>query len=94
MRWVWDPRKGRTNERKHGLNFEAAEYVFDDPLSVSRRDPYPHEERWQTIGLVRRVVLVVIHTWPDEADRYQVGRIISARRATPRERRAYEEGAF
>jgi uncharacterized DUF497 family protein len=68
MRWTWDPKKSRDNERKHGLSFEAAEYVFGDPLSISRLDSYPREERWQTIRLSRRAIMVVIHTWPDEHD--------------------------
>lgn len=41
MRWTWDPAKNRTNRRSHGINFEAAIYVFDDPLAATREDPYP-----------------------------------------------------
>ncbi|MEY3332291.1 MAG: hypothetical protein RLZZ176_591, partial [Cyanobacteriota bacterium] len=52
MKWTWDDNKNRTNKRDHGLSFEAAQYVFADPLAVSRPDPYPEEERWQTIGLI------------------------------------------
>ena len=53
MRWAWNDEKNRTNKRDHGLSFEAAQYVFADPLAVSRLDPYPHEERWQTIDIER-----------------------------------------
>ena len=54
MRWTWDHNKNRTNKRTHGLSFETAQLVFDDPLAASRRDPYPDEQRWQTIGMVRQ----------------------------------------
>jgi uncharacterized protein len=97
LRWAWSNEKNRTNKRDHGLSFEAAQYVFADPLAVSRPDPYPHEERWQTIGLIGRMTVFVVHTWPEpdfETDEETIGRIISAREATPYERRAYEEGTF
>jgi len=96
LRWTWDAKKNRDNKRHHHLSFETAELVFDDPLAASREDPHSREPRWQTIGRVGPVVLFVVHTWP-EPDREtgeEVGRIISARKATPRERRAYEEGFF
>lgn len=96
MRWIWDDQKSWANKRKHGLSFEAAEYVFADPLAVSRLDPYPDEERWQTIGLIGEVTIFVVHTWPeyDPATGEETGRIISARKATALERRVYEEGTF
>lgn len=96
MRWTWDDEKNRTNELKHGLDFETAQLVFNDPLAVSRPDSYPDEERWQTIGVIDRVIVIVVHTRPaynPESDE-DVGRIISARKATRHERRAYEEGNF
>ena len=61
LRWTWDANKGRINRRKHGLSFETAQLVFDDPLAASRQDPYPHERRWQTIGMVGNVVVIVVH---------------------------------
>ncbi|MDE1938455.1 MAG: BrnT family toxin [Alphaproteobacteria bacterium] len=94
MRWTWDARKNRLNRQAHGLSFGTAQLVFDDPLAVSRPDPSPEEERWQTIGTAGPVVLFVVHTWPEEEDGEEVGRIISARKATARERKAYEEGNF
>jgi len=87
--WTWDDAKSRANKRAHGLEFETAQLVFDDPLSLSRRDSYPLEIRWQTMGMIGNVVVFVVHTWPETED--GVGRIISARRATARERRVYEE---
>lgn len=85
---MWDPDKNRANRRAHGLSFETAALVFDDP--------YPHEPRWRTMGMIGSVVVMVVHTCPefDLDHREQVGCIISARKATRHERRAYEEGDF
>ena len=98
MRWIWDPEKNRINRRDHKVSFEIPELVFADPLAITLRDPYPDEERWRTIGtpgMCRDVVLLVVHTWPEEDETgEEVGRIISARKATRRERRAYEDGTF
>jgi uncharacterized DUF497 family protein len=92
----WDPDKAAINRAKHGLSFETAVLVFDDPLHASKPDPHPDGDRWHTIGRVGSVLLLVIHTWPEalSAETEPVGRIISARKATARERRAYEEGEF
>ena len=68
--------------------------MFDDPMAATVEDPYPDEQRWRTIGMVGNQVVMVVHTWP-EFDAYsgeEVGRIISARKATRHERQAYEEG--
>ncbi len=96
MRWAWDPRKNRANLRDHGLDFGTAELVFRDPLAITRPDPSSDdEERWQTVGIVDNVALFVVHPWPEpETDDEETGRVISARRATSHERRAYEEGHF
>lgn len=95
LRWTWDPTKDRSNQRVHGLSFETAVLVFDDPLAASRRDPSADEERWQTVGVIGRVTVFVVHTWPEPDDcGEEVGRIISARKATAHERKAYEEGRF
>ena len=92
MPWTWSAAKDRENRRKHGLSFETARLVFDDSQALSRVDPYPHEERWQTVGVIGHVTVFVVHTWPEGSD--ETGRIISARKATAHERRAYEEGDF
>lgn len=97
MRWTWDPDKNARNKREHhGLSFETARLVFEDPLALSRLDQHPGEERWQTIGVIGRVTILVVHTTPaaDSETGEEVGRIISARKATSHERKAYEEGAF
>ena len=96
MRWTWDDAKNRVNKRKHRLSFETAQFVFDDPLSAHRPDLGSDEERWHTIGMISGVVVVVAHTWPEPqpGSHVEVGHIISARKATTHERRAYEEGSF
>ena len=94
--WIWDEDKNRANRKKHGLSFETAELVFDDPLAASRLDPSPFEERWHTIGAIGSVVVIVIHTSleTDPETGEEAGRIISARKATSHERQAYEDGGF
>ncbi len=91
MTWSWNEAKNVLNQRKHGLDFALAELVFDDSLALSRIDDFADEERWQTVGLVGTVILFVVHTSPEEGID---GRIISARKATAHERKAYEEGTF
>jgi uncharacterized DUF497 family protein len=96
--WVWDPRKAHTNLLRHKVSFDLAQRIFGDPDVMSRRDPDPDEERWQSIGrpsATSEVVLFVVHTEPAWGSGSEVaGRIISARKATAHERRAYEEGQF
>ena len=96
MQWIWDQAKNEANLRTHSLSFEAAVFVFDDPMSATREDPYPHEQRWRTIGMVGTQVVMVVHTWPDldTETGEAIGRIVSARKATRREREAYEEGYY
>lgn len=89
MNWVWDEDKNEENIEKHGFSFEVARRVFDDPFMATFDDPYPYEQRWRTIGLVGSLLIIVIHTWPDNGSD---GRIISARKTTPYERFIYEEG--
>lgn len=96
MRWTWTDTKNRTNKRDHGLSFETAQLVFDDPLALSRPDPHADGDRWQTVGRVGPVLLFVVHTSPEGGPTSDdtVGRMISARKATAHERKAYEEGDF
>ena len=90
MEFAWDERKNRVNRRKHRISFDTAISVFDDPFHVSRQDrEVEGEERWQTIGMVQGVrVLLVAHTV--EKDDGLI-RILSARKATPQERRIYAQ---
>lgn len=90
----WDEAKNQSNIAKHGLSFQAAQLVFEDAAHVSRQDRIEGaEQRWQTIGLVGGVMLVLVaHTWHDDEDGSEHIRIISARRATKLERKIYEQG--
>jgi len=87
---AWDDKKNRTNRRKHGVSFETAARIFDDPNLVSYRDRVVDgEERWHTIGCVGGIaILLVVHTSEEQHGEEEV-RIISARKASPRERSLY-----
>jgi uncharacterized protein len=96
MRFDWNDQKERRNWLKHKVRFDVALRVFDDSWAVSFLDRIVEgEPRWQTIGMVPRttggsVLLLVAHT-SMELEGEEVIRIISARKATARERRVYEE---
>jgi hypothetical protein len=88
MSYEWDPRKAASNLRKHGVNFADAVTALEDELALTINDDYPDEQRFITIGSdALGNVLVVIYAFRGENIR-----IISAREATPRERRQYTEG--
>lgn len=91
MRFIWDELKNRTNRRKHGIGFDTAIRAFLDPLSITRQDQIVSgEERWQTLGRVNGLLLILVaYTVVDQEE--DVFRIISARRVTRRERIEYEE---
>lgn len=85
----WDEEKAQTNKRKHGVSFGDAVAVFYDPRAYTFPDPdhSRDEERELTVGKIgAEVVLTVSHTGRDGKTR-----IISARRATFRERKRYEQ---
>jgi uncharacterized DUF497 family protein len=84
----WDPAKARANFTKHGVRFADAVTALEDDSAVTIRDlSSVDEERWVTMGLdASGRLLVVVYTWRGERVR-----LISAREATPRERRQYEE---
>lgn len=91
MEFEWNPGKAKLNLEKHGISFQEATTVFNDPLSVTFPDPDHSigENRYVIIGVSRfGQLLVVSHT-----DRGEKVRIISARKATRQERRFYEEGS-
>lgn len=89
----WDTNKAKSNLIKHGIRFEDAVLVFDDPYHLSLQDRHENGEfRWQTIGLVHGlIVIMVAHTVRFESDD-EVIRIISARKADRKERSRYEHG--
>jgi uncharacterized DUF497 family protein len=92
MRLEWDEDKNRKNLHKHDIRFETAALVFEDPHALTQRDLFSEdEERWVTLGTIgSSTILFVVHTWLHVDDEETI-RIISARAATPRERRTYEE---
>jgi uncharacterized DUF497 family protein len=90
LSFEWDTNKARRNLAKHGISFEEASTVFGDPHSLTIPDPVHSalEDRLVIIGASHRgKLLVVVHT-----ERGDNIRIISARLASRRERRSYEEG--
>jgi uncharacterized protein len=88
----WDDKKAASNFRKHGVRFEEAALVFNDPFSLSAQDRIENgEQRWQTIGMAGGcLLLLVAHTVQFED--IEVVRIISARPADRKERKRYEHG--
>jgi uncharacterized DUF497 family protein len=79
------------NLRKHGLSFETAQFAFDDLLATTMRDrTSDREERWHTMGTAGGLLLLVVHTFRQRGNG-EVIRIISARRASPREKKSHEE---
>ena len=91
MRFEWDPKKASANLAKHSVSFQEAATLFGHALSVTFPDPHHsvQESRYITLGISEQDrILVVAH-----AERaHDIVRIISARKATRRERRFYEEG--
>lgn len=88
MQFECDPKKAKSNYKKHGVSFEEAVTVFYDPLSATFDDP-DHSEaegRFVTIGYSSRNRLLVV----SHADRGEILRIINARLATAPERRRHE----
>ncbi len=86
MEYEWDPRKAVANLKKHGVDFAEAISVLSDDLALTIVESHPDENRFVTMGTdpLGRVLVVVY------AMRTEKIRIISARKATPRERRQYE----
>jgi uncharacterized protein len=88
MQFEWDPEKARRNHKKHNISFEEAVTVFYDPLSVTFDDPdhSVRERRFITVGFSSHDQLLVI----SHSERGEAVRIISARPASPRERKRHE----
>jgi len=87
--YEWDPKKAKANQRKHGVSFDEAASVFLDPLAVTFPDPDHSGEEFREITIGRSAsqrVVFLSHT--RRGDRT---RLISARKATRRERKQYEE---
>jgi uncharacterized DUF497 family protein len=91
LQFVWDPKKARRNYAVHGVSFEEASTVFQDTFGITIADPLHSviEERFILLGYsISNRMLVVVHT-----ERGDWIRIISARTATKKERKRYEENA-
>ena len=89
IRFEWDPRKARSNKKKHGVSFEEARSAFFDEQGLLLEDPQPlhEEERFILLGLSASLrLLVLVHALREK----DVIRIISARKATRLESREYE----
>ena len=92
LRFEWDSEKAVSNLRKHGVSFETAVRVFSDPFALTEQDRIEGGEyRWQTTGLVDGALVLLVAHADKEEHGIEVIRIISARRATTRERRRYAE---
>jgi len=91
----WDPNKAKTNIIKHKVSFEDATSIFQDENAISIFDEKHslNEDRWITIGIdLKTKTLVVVHTFIEiDSDNCNI-RIISARKATKNEQKAYKEG--
>jgi len=86
MEYEWDKVKAKTNLRKHGIDFADVAGVLEDEEALTIDDDDPDEDRFITIGMgALGRILVVVYTWRDEHIR-----VISARKATPREQKQYE----
>ena len=92
MQFEWDENKSRINRAKHGVDFEFARKVWSDPNFVLYEDRASgSEQRCVAIGDVGKVtVLLVVHTYRGHDE--EIVRIISARKATPHERKLYHRG--
>lgn len=91
MHFEWDENKNRINTIKHGVSFEEASGVFYDSNAILIDDPdhSVNEERFLIIGISRKArICIVSHCYRDEDE---IIRIISARKATKREIKAYNE---
>jgi uncharacterized DUF497 family protein len=81
MKFEWDPQKEKTNQKKHGVSFDAAKEALTCEFVVVLK------ERYVYLGMCKKLnILVVVVAYPDE----QITRIISARKANKRERKFYE----
>jgi uncharacterized DUF497 family protein len=87
MNYQWDPHKARVNQHKHGVDFADAVGVLEDDLALTIPEEASEEARFVTIGRdAFGRILVVVYTYRADSIR-----IISARKATARERSRYEE---
>ena len=92
QKFEWDPKKNEINQRKHGLSFETEKEVFYDEFAILFDDPdhSTEEERFLIIGsIATEQICIVSHCYRDNENTI---RLISARKATKRERQVYLDG--
>jgi len=93
MEFEWDPKKAVINLYKHKVSFDQATEVFDDPHGIEEPNHFESEERWQITGMTtEHLLLFVVYAFRKDENGMELTRIISARHATPKERRHYEHG--
>lgn len=93
-RFTWDPAKARRNKQRHGISFETAKEVFDDPYQVVTENYYiaePGEQRYQIIGMTQNVVLLLVVFVDRSRPEIEIIHIISARKAEQYEQSVYED---
>ena len=93
MKFEWDKNKEKINIQKHGVTFEQASYVFSDQFALSKFDDEhsEDEDRWLLLGKsLNETLLLVVHTFRDNNGTEFV-RIISARKATQKEKQTYQK---
>lgn len=96
QKFVWDEAKAQANVRKHGITFKLASTIFHDRLIAIVHD-HRHDgpdDRWIAVGVAEGGALVIVACAFDEVNGDPHVRIISARKATSRERREYEGGNY
>ncbi|MBI5682699.1 MAG: BrnT family toxin [Deltaproteobacteria bacterium] len=94
MQFTWDDRKEKENVKKHTIKFTEAVEIFNDPLHISLLDTRfnYYEERWITIGAIKKGGIITVgHLYIMQHDGEDIIRIITARKATKKEIRDYEE---
>jgi len=90
--YLWDAAKAESNRIKHGVRFEIAVRAFDDANALTVMDRVENgEQRWQTIGVIGEMVLLLVAHTEEEDGEDEIVRIISARKADRGERRRYED---
>lgn len=96
LSFEWNPIKAAANIRKHGISFEHAAEIFQDPMALTIFDNEHSidEERWITMGQANnRVYILVVHTYQDSDNSNEIKiRIISARLANKSEIKQYQQG--
>jgi len=90
----WDEKKADQNKCRHKVSFELAKLAFDDPFQLSDyARTVKGEDRFATLAMVGNVLIFIAHTYRKNESGQEVIRIISARKATRKERREYQRRA-